>query len=94
MCACVTSIETNLVPRLSETQIRPSDSRTGKNPHTYSIFVRQNTHEQIKEQQQRRGMEEHRTKLICTEHQLADRAESRGKQENENFLKKQILRNT
>ena len=39
-------------------------------------------------------MEEHRTKLICTEHQLAHRAESRGKQENENFLKKQILRNT
>ena len=33
-------------------------------------------------------MEEHGTKLICTEYQLAQRAESRGKQGNENFLKK------
>ena len=35
-------------------------------------------------------MEEHRTKLICTEYQLAQRAESRGNQGNENFLKKMI----
>ena len=47
--SCVTSSETNLVPRLS----RPSDSRSGKNLNIYSILGRTRINK-------RRGKEEHR----------------------------------